>query len=343
MTIQEKQIYYRIVALWAISEAILGGIIHGLKLPISGLIVGSFAVICISLIGHLLPQKGLIIKATIIVALIKMTMSPQSPFMAYVAVMFQGIMGELIFRGKKYYQLRCYIFSLIALLESAFQRIIIMTIIFGMNFWEAVNDFITKLTGGEIGTNYSFYFVSLYISIHVFAAILIGRFTSRLPNLLSKTDDHLPLFQLEKSAPDENATVKPVKKRLNFIFVIWILLTGIFIHAAIFPEKALLPTGETLNFIFRSSFLLLTWYFLFAPLLIRLLKRFLENKKGQLKVELEEIMLLLPTTKKLIILSWQLSRTKKGWARLTFFGHCVIVNALRIEEISQENLSNAKK
>lgn len=337
MTIQEKQIYYRIVALWAISEAILGGIIHGFKLPISGLIVGSFAVICVSLIGYLLPQKGLIIKATLIVALIKMTMSPQSPFMAYVAVIFQGIMGELIFRGKKHYQLRCYLFSLIALLESAFQRIIIMTVIFGVRFWEAVNEFINKLTNGETGTNYSFYFVALYISIHVFAAILVGRFSSRLPKFLSETEEDKAIFQLKDRDVEDTSLVKPKKKKFNLIFIIWILLTGIFIHAAIFPDKALLPKGETFKFIFRSSFLLLTWYFVLAPILVGMLKQFLENKKSKLKEELEEIMLLLPTTKRLVQLSWQLSRTKKGWERLTFFWHCVIVNTLTIDKIRPTN------
>ena len=37
----DKQVYYRLIALWIFCEAVLGGIIHGLKLPVSGLIVGS--------------------------------------------------------------------------------------------------------------------------------------------------------------------------------------------------------------------------------------------------------------------------------------------------------------
>src|SRR5215510_10131541 len=91
------QVYYRIIALWVLAEAMLGGIIFALKLPVSGLVVGSCAVICICLIGFYSPARGAIIKATIIVAIFKMMLSPQAPILAYAAVFFQGILGELLF------------------------------------------------------------------------------------------------------------------------------------------------------------------------------------------------------------------------------------------------------
>jgi len=51
-------LYYRLIALWALAEALLGGIIHGLRIPVSGLVVGSCAVICICLIAWYAPAKG---------------------------------------------------------------------------------------------------------------------------------------------------------------------------------------------------------------------------------------------------------------------------------------------
>jgi len=50
-----KLIYYRLIALWVLCEAMPGGIIHGFKIPVSGLIVGSCAVICICLIACYVP------------------------------------------------------------------------------------------------------------------------------------------------------------------------------------------------------------------------------------------------------------------------------------------------
>src|SRR5258707_13313612 len=114
----DKLIYYRLIALWVLCEAMLGGIIHGFKIPVSGLIVGSCAVICICLIAWYVPAKGAIIKATLIVAIFKMMLSPQAPPPAYIAVFFQGLMGELLFWRKKIFPLACVLLGILALLES---------------------------------------------------------------------------------------------------------------------------------------------------------------------------------------------------------------------------------
>src|SRR5690349_19440211 len=100
---ESSVIYYRLIALWAVCEAMLGGIIHGLKIPVSGLVIGSCAVTCISLIGWYYPVKGAILKATLFVAICKMILSPQASFPAYIAVFFQGILGELLFHKRKHY------------------------------------------------------------------------------------------------------------------------------------------------------------------------------------------------------------------------------------------------
>src|SRR4030095_14723436 len=112
ITAPQSLIFYRLIALWALSEAMLGGIIHGLKIPVSGLVVGSCAVICICLIAYYIPSKGSIIKATVIVAIFKMMLSPQAPPPAYIAVFFQGLMGELLFWNRKYFRLFCVILAL---------------------------------------------------------------------------------------------------------------------------------------------------------------------------------------------------------------------------------------
>src|SRR5262245_56179604 len=126
-----QQLYYRLIALWVVCEALLGGIIHGFKLPVSGLVVGSSAVICICLIAYYVPAKGAILKATLIVAIFKMMLSPQSPLPAYFAVFFQGLLAELPFYRRLHYQLSCLFFAIIALLESSVQRILVMMIVYG--------------------------------------------------------------------------------------------------------------------------------------------------------------------------------------------------------------------
>ncbi|MES1224974.1 MAG: hypothetical protein ABUT20_56320, partial [Bacteroidota bacterium] len=138
-----NQIYYRFIALWILCEAMLGGIIHGFKIPVSGLIIGSCSVICISLIAYYVPAKGSIIKATIIVAIFKMMLSPQASFPAYIAVFFQGFVGELLFFNKRFYLVACMLLAILTLLESATQRIFVLVIVYGTDFWKAINEFIS--------------------------------------------------------------------------------------------------------------------------------------------------------------------------------------------------------
>jgi hypothetical protein len=69
-------IYYRLIALWVLCEALLGSIIFTFRIPVSGLVIVVVAISCISLIAWYYPVKGAIIKATIIVAIFKMMLTP---------------------------------------------------------------------------------------------------------------------------------------------------------------------------------------------------------------------------------------------------------------------------
>lgn len=182
----QKQTYYRLIALWVLCEAMLGGIIHGLKIPVSGLIVGSCAVICICLIAWYVPGKGVILKATIIVAIFKMMLSPQAPLPAYFAVFFQGLLGELLFRNKKFFTFSCIALAVLTLIESGFQRILALTIIYGNDIWVVFNDFINGLTKQKTTTNYSLWIGGGYVTLHLMAGFWVGGWAARLPKRIEQ-------------------------------------------------------------------------------------------------------------------------------------------------------------
>src|SRR5687767_12343759 len=161
--ISRSVIYYRLIALWALCEAMLGAIIFTFRIPVSGLVIGSCAVTCITLIAWYVPTKGAILKATLIVAIFKMMLSPQAPPPAYIAVFFQGLMGELLFWNRKYFRLMCVLLAVLAMIESAFQRIFSLTIIYGNDLWTALNTFISKFTGSTEPTNYSYFILFWYV------------------------------------------------------------------------------------------------------------------------------------------------------------------------------------
>jgi chromate transport protein ChrA len=96
----EKLFSLRIIALWAFSESAFGGILHALAIPFRGLFIASAAVLFISMIGLFGKSNREILKATLIVILIKAVVSPHSPLTAYLAVSLQGLLGFLFFSIK---------------------------------------------------------------------------------------------------------------------------------------------------------------------------------------------------------------------------------------------------
>lgn len=331
-TLYSKQIYYKLMALWVVCEAMLGGIIHGLKLPVSGLIVGGAAVICICLIAYYYPVRGAILRATIVVAIFKMILSPQSPLPAYIAVFFQGVVGELIFRGRKKYFARCISFAVIALLESAVQRLLVMTILFGTDIWKAIDVFISGITGEKNITNYSYYLAIGYVFLHLIAGFAIGIFAARIPDgskhFLSNKNYIIETMSISFNGVKENSS----RRKINFLLIVtWLILLALFIQSALAPEKAMLPSNMAMRLFLRSILLITTWVVFINPLLMRLLHRWLEKKKYLVKDEIKEITNLIPMTKELIRKSWKISMERKGMSRIALFAKLAIYNSLHGE------------
>lgn len=319
-----QQLYYRLIALWVVCEALLGGIIHGFRLPVSGLIVGSSAVICICLIAYYVPSKGAILKATLIVAIFKMMLSPQSPLPAYFAVFFQGLLAEIIFYRRLHYRFSCILFAIIALLESSVQRILVMMIVYGQSSFKAFNSFIADFTKQSV--NYAGWLIGFYLFCHLLAGITIGWFAGTLPLRLQKWDKQ------DLAIGEGRAIIQSKHKRSrvkSVLLFIWIGLTLLFLQSYLEIGKPLLPANVSLKILLRSVVVVLTWYFVLSPLLIGLLKKWLNKRKEASSQAIEEIVTLLPSVKFIVVRGWQLSGSQKGVKRLFRFSKIVLINTIR--------------
>jgi hypothetical protein len=323
-----RRIYYRIIAVWVICEAMLGGMIHGLKLPVSGLIVGSSAVVCICMLAHFVPEKGAILKATIIVAFFKLALSPHSPPPAYIAVFFQGFLGELIFSRKRFFRFSCILLGVLALAESATQRILVLVILYGSSFWNAVNTFFSKLTGSGAVTNYSLIFAAIYLAVHVLSGIAAGMMAIWLIQKSSAFSDR---DKAHISLTEATATpaLKRKKKKTRYIFFIaWLLLLIFYVQSLLDKSQTVLATGIVLSIFLRSVLILLTWYLIINPLLNAYLKRWLAKQEVAAGSAVKEIAELIPATQYLFRKSWELSAKQKGWRRLPECARIILVNTL---------------
>jgi hypothetical protein len=320
-------IYYRLIALWVLCEALLGGIIHGLKLPISGLLVGSAAVICIALIGYYVPTKAAIIKATIVVAVFKMMLSPHSPPPAYIAVFFQGVLGQLLFSNKKMYRLSCFVLAILALVESALQRILVLTIVAGTNFWQAIDEYVSKLAGEKTITSYSFYIAAGYVMLHIIAGVLIGWLASVLPPKINNWKNNVAI--LNTNTPTITTITSNKRKKIKLgLLLLWFMLIAVYIQSAFAIGKPILPPNIVVQIFVRSILIVLGWYLLVAPVLTKLLQNWLQKKQAEQQTTIQQVNKILPFVKYLVQQSWAIAATAKGYKRFVLFCKTLTVNII---------------
>lgn len=347
----QRQLYYRLIALWVICEGIAGGIIHGLNIPFSGVIISGFAVICICLIGYYCGQikntrqsynqteivssigKGAILKATIIVCIFKMLLSPHTPPTAYLAVLFQGLTGQVLFINLKHYKLSCILLGILALTESAVQRVLVLIILYGTGFWNAVNEFIKKLIHVKVISNYSLWLAGAYIFIHAIVGLLVGLMAAGIIKqslLWQNIQQEYLIADADVKEQLSFSSFSPKRKKIkNWFFIIWIILICLFIQPFLKIGKPLLPSYTALQIFIRSILIFLTWYFLASPLITVWIKKRLQNQKERSANDISQVLLLLPLTENVFRKGWEISASEKGLKRLSLFWKIVLMNTLR--------------
>ena len=303
---------------------------HAAKLPFTGLIVSSLAVTCIILIAYYVPGRSAILKATIIVAIFKLMLSPHSPPTAYIAVLFQGFLGQLLFSNKRYFNIGCIVLAVLALVESAIQRILVLVIVYGNDLWKAINLFIQKLTNEKDPTNYSFIIAVSYILLHAVIGVFVGIYAAKLAKGSSHWKNMYPDLIINKNElKTEIVTKKNNNKKIKIVFIlIWLALIVFYIQSYLDPTHAFLPSGIVVNIILRSVLILLSWFLIISPLLMILIKKILLSQKIQNKQEINEVMLLLPQTRYIFKQSFKLSESKKGFSRIKSFFKTLLINIL---------------
>ena len=187
----KKLITKRLTAIWALTETTLGGLLHALHIPLTGIFIGGAAIIFITLIAYFSEQKYSIIKATIIVLIVKGLVSPYTPIAAYFSVLLQGILGQLLFINKKHISLSAFVLSLSTMLLFGFQKVIVYTVVFGKTLWQSIDTFTNfiidqfHIMGQNSQTiHFSMIIISGYIFIHLAFGIFIGIVAGRIPGWL---------------------------------------------------------------------------------------------------------------------------------------------------------------
>ena len=271
----------RLTALWALNESGLGGILHAAKFPFTGILVGGFAVILITLIARYSNFSfKAILKSTVMVLMIKAAVSPHSPFPAYLAVSFQGLLGAIMFSLTRHFKLTPIVFGGIALLESAIQKILLTVLFFGLSFWKSVDDFVLntiKLFQLPADFSFSEWIAMSYVVFYLVIGLILGRFASKIPDLISSLD----FSELKLSDTKDSANQNRKNKSLIIIAVLSIALS-----LQLISFFGGLPFIQLLA---RVVFFMLLFYYVVGPLTTKLIIFLSRNRSEEISKLNEDV------------------------------------------------------
>ncbi len=327
----------RITALWAFSEAAFGGILHALKIPFTGLFVGGAAVIFISLIAFYSNKSTAILKSTLLVVLIKFIISPYTPINAYFSVFVEAFLGILLFGIIKHHVLASLLLGIGSLLFSAFQKLLVITILFGNTIWESIDIFINYvinifITSSEVSITFSYFLIGLYIILHLSGGVIAGITAGKIPNWINHFSGEIDYNKIipvaEIKSKKEKRKRKSWLQKKSGILLIVMALALVFLSYFGNEFENNLPLNILIMFV-RSILITTLWFLIVSPIATKFLQKYLNTKKSSYSGELENVLNLLPEMKAIVKYSWERSNDKRGLSRLKIFSSYLFVIILR--------------
>ena len=330
---RNSKIISRLTALWALSEAGLGGVLHALQSPFTGLFVGGFAIVLVSLIAYFSEDKRkTIFRSLLIVLIIKFAVSPHSPPTSYLAVSFQALMAVLIYSRLTLSKWSAILLGVITLVESAIQKLVVWTLIYGKSLWEAVDYMLDAMSflGGVVSSTG---LISIYLWLYVLIGIVVGYIIYDIVRYLEVNQGNVK-YQIQAIEFDDEVGVAKKKRgrwRVWVIFGVFFALIGAYYF---FDSEGDDVWKNWLYIFLRSTGILLLWYYALVPLFKWLFGKFLASKKHKVQVEVDETLTLLPYLRKVTKLAWKENKEEKGLNKLrNFMGDTILYSIhLKIEE-----------
>lgn len=315
-------------ALWAFSESAFGGILHALKIPFTGLFVGSAAVFFISLIAQ--KSKSDILKSTFLVILVKVVVTPFVQLTSHFAVLVQGTIGFIFFKFIPFRRVAIFLFAIIALLLSAFQKIIILTILFGTGLWIAIDSFmkflIIQFSLPNEFANYSFSWILIvnYTLLHVLAGIFVSIKILNFEHWIKTKNKELNLDIVSFNDDSDYFKKKNGMKKkrwwqkksgitiLTFSFIVMII-------SYLYPNLGENLFYDILFMLVRSLIITFVWFVIISPKIISFVHRYFEKQKFQHASEINSITEVFSDFKKIINYTWNSSKEFNGVFRAKYF------------------------
>lgn len=311
----------RLTALWALNEAGLGGLIHALRVPFTGVVVGSTAVVLIALIAYFAERKArAILQATVIVLLVKAAASPHTPLPAYAAVAFQGGAGAVLFGLLPSLRLGALLLGLLALWQGAVQKLLVMTILYGKSLWDSVDAvgrwMLARMGGGPGELSPTGWFLVFYLGYYTLAGLVTGWLAGAIPREIAEALKKPHPAPLPMPGESPLLPLAPSRKR-------WWRRTpfkaGVVLAMLLLTTMWLTPGQDGwikgLHVCARTLIVLVLWMGVLRPLGRALFRRFRRREQDAYGADVARALEQLPGLRQIAARAWRDSRGAAGFRR----------------------------
>ena len=329
----------KLTKLWALSESVLGGVLHAVKMPFRGMILSSAAVILISMLANFSEKRGQIFRSTVLVVTIKAVVSPHSPLTAYLSVFIQGLLGEIFFLSRKFKLLSALLLGITVSLLNGFQKILVLTLIYGQALWKVINDFFSYVAeewfflSADNSINFSLIIISIYVGLHLAAGIAAGIMAYRIPRAVRKNIDNpdtvqMLLIENVETKSDLNKTKKKRWLKPSALVIIF-LSVSVILLSYLYPESKRFDVNAVLIMIARALLIITVWFYFLAPRIKSLIRKYLSGKQSQYSNDVESIVSSFEELKIIVYSAWKHSASSRGLKRINNFLTSSLVYLLR--------------
>lgn len=296
---------HRLTALWALCECGLGGILHLTSPAFTGLIVGGFSMVILGLLCTItnIDFKTLM-KSLAIVLAVKFLLSPHSSPTAYLAVSFQALVAYASYKSIKNVYVAAIFMGIITMLESAAQKIIVLTVIYGTSLWSAIDQWteglVKKLT--FIPAFGSKELIEIYLGIYILGGLFFGYISAKMIHRI-KHDILFADFNILLTDKQKLESISRQKSKwkewLGVTIVSFVLLYPYFTEGS---KGAFVPA---VLLVIRVVLILYIWYALLGPWLVKKLIQPLTKSNHVLSKDISATLDILPYLRYLANMVWE--------------------------------------
>ncbi len=281
---------------------------------------------CIALICVFAENKWKTVMASLVIVLvIKALVSPHSTPTAYIAVTFQAVTGAVIYTCISNLPVASILFVCLGLIESACQRILTLTILYGNSLWEAV-DIWGKWVGEKWGVilpfSSSIVIIIIYLFIHFIAGIFIGwsiyKMIIAVHRYWGQSQYQLNLKMEDRKGFFNEQEKKPGNAKKWKRYVLFVVIMILIVVAYTMNENGS-DFQKGMIAVVRACTLLVFWFLFLGPLVMRLLKKFLHRKQNELSEQVAHTLDMIPQLAWIMDKAWKETRQWRGYARIKSF------------------------